>query len=237
MPAALADLGAKRVILMTFHGAPLHNLALEAGVRCLQKRGVQALAPLHLILRTLLDFIPDDSGEKPAWWDQVAPAYVDIEDPVEREAMIRGMALDFHGGYFETSVLLHYGPEHVSRELAKIPPCPAFGKDARLAFASRLAKTFGAQELARELNFGALGLGWYLLRPFPGYTGRPHRANAKAGAYFARFIIDRYTQAAEAVFTRSAPAPKPIMSWVSTASFGGRAGGAHVPLEAVAPAP
>jgi len=114
-----------------------------------------------------------------------------------------------------------------------VPPCPKFGKDPRLAFAARAAKAIGAKALARELDFAALGFGWYLLRPFPGYTGRPHRATARAGALFARFMIDRYAEAAEGVFAKTAPSPAPIMPWVATASLGGRAGGIHVPLEAI----
>lgn len=233
---ALADIGAKRVILMTFHGAPLHNLALEAGVRYLKTRGVEALAPLHVVLRQILEFLPDENGkehEDPPWLDLVAPAYANIADEAERREMMRNIGTDFHAGFFETSVCLHYAPESVSKNLKTIPPCPPFGKDARLAFASRMAKAIGATKLARELEFGALGMGWYLLRPFPGYTGKPHHANKESGAYFARFMIDRYFEAAEAVFTKTAPSPEPIMSWVATASFGGRAGGVHVPLEAI----
>src|SRR5262245_44467142 len=47
---ALVELGARRVVLMTFHGAPLHNLALEAGVELLRQLGVEALAPFNEIL-------------------------------------------------------------------------------------------------------------------------------------------------------------------------------------------
>lgn len=231
---ALADLGAKRVVLMTFHGAPLHNLALEAGVRYLKTRGVQALAPLHVVLRQILELLPDPEPEKdPPWFELIAPAYAGIADATERRAMMLNIGADFHAGFFETSVCLHYAPHAVSKDLASIPPCPPFGKDPRLALASRIARAVGAKKLARELEFGAIGMGWYQLRPFPGYTGKPHHANATSGAFFARFMIERYLEAAEAVFDQTAPAPEPIMSWIGTASLGGRAGGVHVPLESV----
>src|SRR3954469_7383369 len=41
---AIAELGATKVVLMTFHGAPLHNLAIEAGVELLRAGGVRAIA-------------------------------------------------------------------------------------------------------------------------------------------------------------------------------------------------
>src|SRR5512138_1227236 len=37
--AAVADLGARAVVLGTFHGSPMHNHALERGVRLLERRG------------------------------------------------------------------------------------------------------------------------------------------------------------------------------------------------------
>lgn len=220
---------------MTFHGAPLHNLALEAGVKYLATRGIDAIAPLHLILRTMLDFIPDehDTTKTPPWHDEVAEAYAHIEDENERADMIKNLGTDFHGGFFETSVLLHYAPDAVGKDLRNVPPCPKFGKDARLAIAAKAARAIGANDLARELYFAALGYGWYLLRPFPGYTSSPHRATEKSGAFFAKYIVDRYAEAAEGVFSKANAAPKPIMSWVATASLGGRAGGIHVPLEAI----
>jgi creatinine amidohydrolase len=51
---ALRELGAERVVLVTFHGAPLHNVALEAGVKWLRAHGVAALAPFHLLLHEML---------------------------------------------------------------------------------------------------------------------------------------------------------------------------------------
>ncbi len=52
---ALADLGAQRVVLMTFHGNPLHSIAMDAGVRYLAKRGVRALSPFNLLMRKMLE--------------------------------------------------------------------------------------------------------------------------------------------------------------------------------------
>src|SRR5260370_8464775 len=51
----LVELGAQRVVLVTFHGGPLHNLPLDSGVRWLTAHGVRPLAPLNLLLRAMLD--------------------------------------------------------------------------------------------------------------------------------------------------------------------------------------
>jgi len=70
-----------------------------------------------------------------------------------------------------------------------------------------------------------VGLGWNAIRPFPGYTGRPHLAQPASGAVFARKIIEGYVPAVEAVFEGRARAPQPIMAWVGRVSGGGRIGG------------
>lgn len=93
----------------------------------------------------------------------------------------------------------------------------------------RRAKT----QLATELWFAAIGRGWTNLRPFPGYTSRPHRATAAAGAYFARRIVDEYERATRAVFA-GAEGPPPIMPWVVGASLGGLIPAGSVPPGAVA---
>src|SRR5205823_5667814 len=71
---ALVELGAQRVVLMTFHGAPLHNLAIEAGIEVLVDNGVRAMAPFNLVLREMLTL---DAGKYQA-------AFVHVEDEEER---------------------------------------------------------------------------------------------------------------------------------------------------------
>jgi hypothetical protein len=66
--AALAALGAQRVVLATFHGAPQHTQALQAGVRALRNAGVPAYAPMATLLRTQMGFTPDDLADV---WAQV----------------------------------------------------------------------------------------------------------------------------------------------------------------------
>jgi len=216
--AALVALGSRRLVLVSFHGSPLHNLALEAGVELLRRRGVPSLAPMHLLLRELLTV----TGEP------FAAAYDHIEDPGERAAMIRGLPLDFHAGYAETSLALHHAPESVSDRLDQVPPCPRPEPVAWLARAAALARRAGRTTLADELAFAARAMGWYRLRPFPGYTGSPHLARASAGRVFSEIISARFAAAAEAVLVEGAPPPPPVMGWLGPLTLGGRLGSPHV---------
>jgi creatinine amidohydrolase len=210
----LAARGAKRVVLMTFHGSPLHATALEGGVRLLRRRGVKAFSPLNLVMRELLAL--DGS--------RYAAAFEHVTDEAQRARMIRDLPQDFHGGFFETSMALHYAPSTVRALYKELPPCPSF-RPARLpSVASRIARAIGARELGRELALVGDGLGWYALRPFPGYTGCPHLATPEAGAVFARTILDAYAGAARDVLYGSARSPRPILRWLPVASLGGRVG-------------
>jgi creatinine amidohydrolase len=211
---ALAELGATKVVLMTFHGAPLHSLAIEAGVQALAAEGVRAVAPFNLVLRELLTL---DVG-------RFAAAFAHVEDPAERQAMMRELPLDYHAGFFETSLALHYAPESVSPDYRSLPPCPEARPNGRLLVAARIARAMGAEELSRELDFAAAGIGWTALRPFPGYTGRPHRATPQAGAFFAAEMMRKAEPLVDEVLAGRASSPPPIMRWVAPVSLGGRIG-------------
>ncbi len=220
--AALAVLGARRVVLVTFHGAPLHAHALDAGVRLLAARGVRAIQPHNLLMTEIMGVDASTYAE----------AYAHVEDPEERAAMMRELPTDFHAGFGETSVALHYAPASVGEIYRTLPPCPTITPDPPFVAAARVARAAGKTQLATELWFAAVGRGWTNLRPVPGYTSRPHRATAAAGAYFARRIVDEYEQATRAVFA-GADGPRPIMPWVVGASLGGMIPATSVPLSAV----
>jgi creatinine amidohydrolase len=202
---------------MSFHGAPLHSLALQAGVDYLRAHGVRALAPLHVILRELVMFDGDAATE-------FADGLAFISDDAARARVARTLHSDFHAGFFETSVALHYAPGSVSPRHRELPPCPAFAPEPRLAAAARVARLLGRHELARELDFAAVGQAWGELDPFPAYTSHPALAQAASGAAFARHILDRYEPAALAVLDGDAAPPAPIMTWVNAVSAGGRFG-------------
>jgi creatinine amidohydrolase len=220
----LADAGAQRVVLMTFHGSPLHALAIEAGVELLRSRGVKALSPLNLLLQQLLSF--DAGGD-----DALKKAFETIPDPVARERAWRGLPTDFHGGFFETSVVMHYAPDSVRPNFRAMPPCPDYKATGIYAFAASVARAIGFTTRAQELELAGAGMAWFALRPFPGYTGQPALASPAAGAAFARAIIDRYAVAAEAVLYGDARSPRPILAWLAYLPF--TAGNPPVPPDAI----
>src|SRR5207344_2552930 len=91
--------------------------------------------------------------------------------------------VDFHAGFFETSMTLHYAPASVAADHVRLPPCPALPLDPVLARLERAARAVGRTRLADELLLAARSQGWGSLRPFPGYTSSPHRASAATGRY------------------------------------------------------
>lgn len=216
---ALAELGATKVVIMTFHGAPLHNLAIQAGIELLTAAGVRAVAPFNIVLQELLTVDPQ----------QYAEAFAHIEDADERAQMMATLGQDFHAGFFETSMALHYAPESVAPDYRSLPPCADIRPNATMAAAAKVVGAIGRQQLARELTFAAAGIGWNALRPFPGYTGRPHRATADAGAVFVGQMVERFEAVVEDVFAGRAQSPAPIMQWVQTLSLGGRIGNLPIP--------
>jgi creatinine amidohydrolase len=220
----LADLGAQRVVLVTFHGSPLHSLALDAGVRSLARRGVRALSPMNLLLQAMLEIRPEDYGD----------AYATIRDDEERATAMREARTDFHAGFVETSLSLHYAPSSVDLGYGRLPPCPEITPDAKLMAASRVAERLGRAALARELRFAAAGVGWYALRPFPGYTSRPHRASREAGEIIARYMTREFAAVTDRVLRGDAEPPAPIMPWMAPVTFGGSLATGSVPLDAIA---
>ena len=216
---ALADLGATKVVLVTFHGAPLHNLALHHGVERLRKRGVHAFAPMNIVLESALSI---DARE-------YAPAAAHIRDDGARKAVMSELSRDFHAGFFETSLSMHWAPDSVSDSVReRLPPCPPVPPDPTVGRLSRAALRLGRERFSAELEYAAAGIGWYALRPFPGYTGRPGHASAEAGAFFVEQFMPRIVDAARSVFAGGAP-PQPIMPWLGPLTLWGRVGGTPVP--------
>jgi creatinine amidohydrolase len=220
---ALAELGARRVVLATFHGSPLHGLAIEAGVRYLRARGVQAVAPFNLLLHRLLR--TDSSC--------FSDAYQWVEDPSERRAMVAAFPYDFHAGFLETSFALHYAPQSVDPRYRDLPDCPVVTRDPVLKAASATAARLGRIWLSRELDIAACGTGWYALRPFPGYTGKPRLASAQSGALLARKFVDLIADDVADALDGRPPPFRPLAWWLPVLSLGGRWGGARAPMRAV----
>ena len=207
----LHDLGARRVVLMTFHGAPLHNLAVHAGVDWLNAHGARAVAPLHLLMQQLVE--PSD-----ALLDAAVAAV-----PSERREQARiDLPHDYHAGTFETSMTLWLAPDSVSTVHKDLPDCPPFVPDPTLLRAASAADLGRRHALGAELRFAAWGLGWMKLRPFPGYTGRPAWATAAIGEAFGELLLDTYARAVPDILDGRRAHPPPVMSWLARATLGGR---------------
>lgn len=209
---ALFSLGARTVIAMTWHGAPLHVIAIEPGLQWLRERGVIALDPFCAAMRELTRL----DGAR------FVRAFDHVEDPVLRAKMIEELRYDFHAGFFETSMSLHYAPHTVSPSHRELPPCPRLVPDRKTMRLARAARALGRSELEGELLMVAHGLGWHALDPFPGYTGRPHLARAESGAVFAAQIVDAYVTLIEDVRAGRADAPSPPMQWLAALTANGR---------------
>lgn len=215
---ALSELGARRVVFVTFHGTPLHSRAIHAGTRALRARGVIACSPMNAL------FFDQIHSEPDALRAALMPA-VETVAAAERGDLFDTLRADFHGGFMETSVALHHAPHTVDDCYRTLPDCPTLVPDAALDRMARIAARMGDAVRARELAFGALGVAWSKLRPFPGYTGRPRHANAAAGAIFARYVADRASQVVLDVLDGAAP-PEPVMGWLHATTLGGRLPGA-----------
>jgi creatinine amidohydrolase len=209
---ALAELRPRLVIVMTWHGAPLHAQAIEAGLEVLRAAGIAAWNPFNRALKEQLSL--DGS--------RFAPAFDHITDRVLRAEMMATLRNDFHGGFFETSMAMHYAPSSVLADLSSVPPCPKVTPDAGLARASSWARRAGKNDLADELRMMAQAVGWMHLLPFPGYTGAPHWARAESGAVFARVIEDGYVALLEDLLAGRAAPPAPPLKWVGPLTLEGR---------------
>lgn len=220
---SLVRLGAKRVVLQTFHGSPLHDIALERGARWLRAQGVPAVVPLNYLIHS---FIEADASTYDV-------AYATIEDEALRKQLQSDFLIDFHAGFMETSLTLHYAPDSVDPRRERLPKCPPFEPDARVMRASKAARALGRKHLAAELGAAAYGLGWYALRPFPGYSGHPALANARAGEAFANVFVEALTPlVSRALDGRPPPLTAPA-PWLHYATIRGRLGNVTTPLEQV----
>jgi creatinine amidohydrolase len=220
----LANLGARRVILMTFHGDPSHNLAIWAGVRLLRRRGIDAVAPFNLVLRMLV-------GQEEKELDDVLAA---VPNPAAREEIRTRISQEFHGGFFETSLALHLAPDSV-HDHTSVPPCPRVEPNPALSALGRLARLLRQPAVETNLRFLGLGLAWYGLRPFPGYTGCPHLASAEAGRRLTGRIVGELQRHIEDVFSGEQPLPPPLQ-WLETLTLGGRIDGRPLsPAEPLSP--
>lgn len=218
---ALCELGARRVLLVTFHGAPLHAVALARGIARCAAYGAHAVAPLSAAQRLLMEVHAAQArGQTSTEARRLEAAVEHVRDEAERARLLRGIPLDFHAGFVETSIALHYAPSSVRSVFRTLPDCPEIRPDPAVHAAARVARRLGQEALALELELAALGRGWYALRPFPGYTGAPRAADPAAGRALAELLIEFMLDLAERVFAGE-PHPPPLLGWLRFATLGG----------------
>lgn len=217
----LVDLGFGRIVLMTFHGSPFHNAALWEVAEELRSQGIRVVTPMNVITRRIM--APDP--------EEFAAVYEAVADPADAARLRARAHEDFHSGFGETSLALHFVPETVV-DHQSVPPAPALPVHAMWGALSRAAGRVGRTVLAQELRFVGMGMAWFGLRPFPGYTCEPALASAEVGAIFADLICGGIVEEVEAVLVGGAPCLPPVMRWTSTLTFGGLYGRANVPLGA-----
>jgi len=105
--ASLASQGFRHVWLSNFHGGPRHFVAMEDALHRVNRRhGTRMISVFSLLLHRLAD---EGSHE-------LAGVLGDL-DGVDASALVG----DIHGGYVETSMMLHLLGDHV-RDPSELPP-------------------------------------------------------------------------------------------------------------------
>jgi creatinine amidohydrolase len=209
---SLADIGCTRLIFMTFHGAPLHNMAIQAGIDYLKERGVKSLNPFNIILQRMIDYVPGDyPGTENLILNENSKDFVKTR-----------LNHDFHAGLFETSLCLYLCPNTVDSCYKELPHCVELGPDKLFELLAKISKKLGKRALMREFDFAAIGLNWVKLRPFPGYSGRPKESSAELGEFFTEnYILPSYEKAALGTLWGEESSPIPIMRWVKPLTLAG----------------
>jgi creatinine amidohydrolase len=191
------------VIFLTFHGAPTHAAAIEAGVRFFAKQGVKVYNPFNQILKKLRDYDPTLA-------DPMLPL---IPDEAFRQHYRQHLPADFHGGLFETSVLLHLNAEAVKPLHKNLPDCEDRKISLGWKFLIGFTRAVGLKTFSRDLALGADALGWMKLKSYPGYTGAPRLATPEIGQYFTGVILNDYAEGFLKVVNENHPSPAPILQW------------------------
>jgi creatinine amidohydrolase len=221
---ALVELGARRLVFMTFHGSALHNLALDAAVREAEALGARAVSPMTVLLHEMIH--NEDTS-------LVAGGLTHIRDEALHKEVLDGVRFDFHAGFFETSLTMLYAPHSVSPVHRTLPACPTPRADVTFQLAAKAAALVGQKALARELSYAAVVRGWTQMRPFYGYTGWPALATVETGRFFADLLLERYARLVPAVLDGKEPCPRPPLQWVEGLTMGGRLGATDLEMHDV----
>jgi creatinine amidohydrolase len=107
---SLAKFGFKKMVIVTAHGGPRHLVALEEAARMVSRR--HQVQVISLTSRIIVDFLlgryVDAISEK-------------LNSPLTDEDR-RILAMDYHAGWWETSMMLWQKPHLVDRIFRDLPP-------------------------------------------------------------------------------------------------------------------
>lgn len=210
----ISRLKVKRVLVMTFHGAPLHMLAIEEFVKVLRKRGIKAINPFILMLEKLTYFNAEEFPE--------IDKYVPIEDEQERQKIIKNIKFDFHGGMIEAGLVQYFYPDLIQVPLKNVPSIPDLNLSNGIKILENIVRKF-SHKLAEEIELINFVTQWMKLKPFPGYTGHPCYANDGLSEYFLKSVVlPLYIEEIKKEFYGVGTEIKPVMGFIKYLTLEGR---------------
>ncbi|MDA8793351.1 creatininase family protein [Bacteriovoracaceae bacterium] len=204
----------KRVLVMTFHGAPLHILAIEEFVKVLRKNKVKAINPFILMLQKLTYFNPEEFNE--------IHKYVPMENEKERNKLIKNIKFDFHGGMIEAGLVQYFNPELIQKPLNEVPSIPELNLNNWIKVLENFIRPI-SYKLAEEIELINFVLQWGAIKPFPGYTGHPCLANNGLSEYFLnKVVLPSYLEEINKEFYGGGTKIIPVMNYMKYITFEGR---------------
>ena len=196
------------VLFMTFHGSPKHARAIQSGVSYFKRRGIPAYNPFNLMLKMVRDYHPSVA-------DGVALL---IPDRHFAEEWQKRMPEDFHGGLFETSVMLACDPTKVDPNYKNQPDCPQWKIPFVLKSIIGLTRTIGFDTFSRDLSLIADAVSWVRTEPYYGYTSAPRYATAEIGEFFIGKFMPDYEKYFLEILQGRGTSPKPVLQWTTLIS-------------------
>ncbi len=169
------------------------------------QKGILAISPINFLLEEMI-------------WDRP-----DSVATIMRNAVDPNMGLDFHAGFFETSLVLHFAPETVG-DYHVLPPCPQYRPNFLLLLVSKVCFSVNLTRVAKQFEFAAIAVQWQQLRPHPGYSGRPDLASKENGKLIAQEILEQYSRCVSDYFVTHNPKclNSVPLGWLYFFSLGGK---------------
>jgi len=117
---SLAKFGFKKMVIVSAHGGPRHFVALEEAARLVSRR--HGVLMISLTSRIIVDFLMG------RYVEQISRS---LKTPLTEEDR-RTLAMDYHAGWWETSMMLWQKPHLVDRIYRELPPSLVSRRKLRL---------------------------------------------------------------------------------------------------------